>query len=76
VTLRTYVGRDQAYSRPEWSRTRPTVGAWTQAEVFVSVRRSVPLQVIFSAELGNSFSGVALDDISLADGTCSGCKTS
>ena len=71
VTLRAYIGSDQAYSRPEWNRVRPVEGAWTQAELTLH-QRSTPLQLIFSAELGNSFSGVALDDISILSGACSG----
>lgn len=70
VALRVYIGREQAYSRPEWSRLEPVIGEWTQAEV--SVVRQAPLQVIFAAELGNIFSGVALDDISIMQGSCSG----
>ena len=34
------------------------------------------IQVIFDAELGNSFSGVALDDISVLEGTCIGGMSS
>jgi len=73
VTLRTYISRNQAYSRPEWSRGSMVAGgAWMQAEVPVSVQVAVPLQFIFTVELGNGNSGVALDDISLIDIPCSG----
>lgn len=70
AVLRAYIGREQAYSRPEWSRQHPVEGQWTQAEV--SVHHHSPLQVIFAAELGNGFSGVALDDVSIIEGDCSG----
>ena len=68
--LHVYVSRDQAYSRPEWSRSSAPQDSWVKGQVVIKTQSL--LQVIFAAELDNSFSGVALDDISLMEGNCYG----
>ena len=66
--------RVQVGRRPEWSRLnlRGSV-TWTLAEVsFVS---GASLQVTFAAQFGGhntSDEGVALDDISMKEGACTG----
>ena len=72
AALRVYISREQAYSRPEWTRTGAPEGEWLKGEI--TFRAQHPLQAIFAAELENSFSGVALDDISLLPGPCTGSK--
>jgi hypothetical protein len=67
--FRVYVGREQVYSRPEWSRRRLESGIWTRGAVHVSPR-AAPLQVVFSVEFGEVFGGLALDDISVINGPC------
>ena len=58
----------QTYSRPEWSRQVRATDGWVEAQVsFISESQ---LKVIFKATLDNN--GVALDDISVASGSCRG----
>ena len=68
MMLRVYVSRDQVYARPEWSRRRPPGGMWTHGLVTLRCRK--PLQLVFVAELGHLFTGVAIDDISILPGRC------
>lgn len=75
LTLSVYVGREQAYSRPEWSRHvsgGSRTHRWNIGEVDIELR--APLQVIFSTQSSNNMSGTALDDISISEGSCSGSK--
>ena len=76
VSLSTYVSHEQAYSRAEWTMSTSTgmarlINSWRMAEVFVGLKAR-PLQVVFAAETGGGVSGIALDDISLMEGECSG----
>lgn len=69
-SLAVFVAPEQAYSRPEWSHGARR-GKWTIGEVYVDQRSLI--QVIFSADHEGSSPGlVAIDDISLLDGDCSG----
>ena len=47
--LRVYVSRDQAYSRPEWSRRQSQENEWLKGEVVVNTNH--PLQVRADAAL-------------------------
>ena len=76
LTLSVYVGREQAYSRPEWSRhvsSASRTHRWNIGEVDIELR-APPFQVIFSTQSSNNASGTALDDISITEGSCSGSK--
>ncbi|KAK2148118.1 hypothetical protein LSH36_514g00022 [Paralvinella palmiformis] len=66
--LRVYITRDQAYSKPEWSRSSVPENVWAKGEI--AIHSKADIQVIFAAELDNSFSGVALDDMSILPGQC------
>jgi len=66
--LRVYITREQVYARPEWSRRQPPGGVWTRGLVTLRCRK--PLQLVFVAELGHTFTGVAIDDISILPGRC------
>ena len=44
--LRVYIRRDQAYSRPEWSRATAAENQWLRGEVTIST--NAPLQVCCS----------------------------
>ena len=70
--FRVYTGREQVYSRPEWSRRKLRRGVWTKGAVHIGHRLS-PLQVVFAIEFGEVFGGLALDDISVVDGPCDAC---
>jgi len=63
-----YVSREQVYARPEWSRRRPPGGVWMRG--LVTLECGKPLQVVFVAEFGHAFTGVAVDDISILPGIC------
>lgn len=68
--LVVYVSSEQAYVHPEWNHGN-TRGRWTMGEVYISQRPSV--QVIFSADnQDNGLGLVAIDDISILEGVCSG----
>jgi len=66
TTLRMYIGREQVYARPEWSRRQPPGGVWTRG--LLTLGCGMPLQLVFVAELGHLFTGVAIDDISILPG--------
>lgn len=72
TVLRVYIGREQVYSRPEWSRRKLKVGTWTKGTVHVSPR-TAPVQIVFAVEFGEAFGGLALDDISVIEGHCDSC---
>ena len=66
--LSVFTSLTQTYSRPEWSRQVRATDGWVEAQVsFISESQ---LKVIFKATLDNN--GVALDDISVASGSCRG----
>ena len=66
--LRLYVGREQVYARPEWSRRQPPGGVWTRG--LLTLGCGTLLQMVLVAELGRVFTGVAVDDISILPGSC------
>jgi len=68
AALRMYVGRDQVYARPEWIRRWPPGGVWTRGLVVLGCGE--PLQLVFVAEFGRAFTGVAIDDVSIFPGSC------
>ena len=68
--LLVFIKRSQMNGRPEWSRIIGSTSEWTQAQITIDV--TAPLQVIFGADFSNNFSGLAIDDISLLQGQCSG----
>ena len=74
-TLHVYVGREQVYSRPEWSYRQPQVGVWTRGVIRVTPRVA-PLQIVFAAQFMDVFGGIALDDISIINGICDFCRSS
>jgi len=72
AVLRLYVSRDQVYARPEWIRRRPPCAVWSHG--LVTLGCGQPLQLVFVAEFGRAFAGVAVDDISILPGSCDQCK--
>jgi hypothetical protein len=76
ASLQVSVIGDGAGTRPDWSRrwwSSAGTGQWRQAEMSFELRS--PLQVVFAVNLGGANgSSMALDDISLASGDCSGGK--
>jgi len=72
TVLRMYTARQQVYARPEWTRHSPPGGTWTRG--LIALRCGKPLQMVFVAEFGNTFSGVAVDDISFVPGQCDSSK--
>lgn len=69
-SLAVFVAPAQAYSSPEWSHGKRR-GKWTIGEVYLDRRSSI--QVFFSAAHDRNRSGlVAIDDVSILDGDCSG----
>jgi len=72
--LRVYVTREQVYARPEWSRRHLPGGIWTRGLVTLSCNQ--PVQLVFVAELGHLFTGVAIDDIAILPGRCESSKSS
>jgi MAM domain, meprin/A5/mu len=76
ASLQVSIVGDGAGTRPDWSRrwwSSAGTGQWRQAEVSFLLRS--PLQVVFAVNLAAANgSSVALDDISLASGDCSGGK--
>lgn len=68
--LVVYIASEQAYVRPEWNHGNAR-GRWTMGEVYISQQPSV--QVIFSADnQDNGLGLVAIDDISILEGVCTG----
>ena len=68
-SLSVFFNQSQPYMRSEWQRLSDdkSVGKWNSGEIFVPAFGA--LQVTFAVEFG---SGLAIDDISLMTGFCSG----
>ena len=71
ASLRVYTNSLQMNKRPDWSRMHiPMDIQWTQGQI--QLRGPIIFQAVFVAQLSNSDSVVALDDISIVDGECFG----
>lgn len=70
-TLNVYTKVGGSLSPPVWSRTGTRSNKWYQASVDVQSSRSY--QIVFEGVRGTSYRGdIALDDISVSMGSCSG----
>ncbi len=69
--LKVYFLRNKQRGSAVWSKHGTQGPKWLQARV--DITGASPLQVVFEASKGATYQGdIAIDDISAADGSCSG----
>jgi hypothetical protein len=70
-TLNVYLKSAGSLGTPVWSRTGTRSNQWYSASV--DIQRSASYQIVFEGVRGTSYRGdIALDDISVSMGSCSG----
>ncbi|XP_078334103.1 MAM and LDL-receptor class A domain-containing protein 1-like [Crassostrea virginica] len=69
--LNLYTQTQAILGNPVWKRRGNQGNQWRQAQVTVSL--AVPFNFVFEGKVGNSYRGdIALDDVKLTNGPCSG----
>jgi hypothetical protein len=69
--LNVYLKKGTSLGKPVWTHTGTRSNKWYQSQV--DIQGSSPYQILFEGVRGTSYKGdIAVDDISVVDGSCQG----